>query len=325
MSNQWTIVDEAGAALLADAGFATYVDFIDRQPGQEVGKSSTTRTTRFRISEPRTGVRGRSGESAVRHGVGIPAHPPHPPPAAAGGSDDAGPCDFFIKVYRYAGDQWRHRFRRDKATLEAENYALLDDIGIGTPGVVAFGSRRSSIRLVDAVIITRGLPDVISLDRLFEQRWPDDRKHANDSLRADVLAQVLDEVRRMHDAGFFHIDLQWRNILIGGWGEEPSARPGESPRETVRHQPSARFGRPNVYFLDAPRGGLRRTPWAREHGRLRDLSCLYKEARRRLSRTEQLRWLLIYLGEDQVTPRARSMIHALSFDRSVKDNDGTTS
>src|SRR6185436_1905286 len=102
----WTIVDEAAAALLAQAGFATYVDFIDRQPGHEVGKSSTTRTTRLAI--------GRSDESAV----------------------------FFIKLYRYSGRQWRHRFRRDKTSLEAANYELLSEIGIGTPGVVAFGSRR---------------------------------------------------------------------------------------------------------------------------------------------------------------------------------------
>jgi len=312
MSIQWTIVDEAGAAVLADAGFATYVDFVDRQPGQEVGKSSTTRTTRFRTSEPRTEVRGGSGEIAVRQGVGIPAHTPHPPPAPAGGSDDAGPIDVFIKVYRYMGDQWRHRFRRDKASLEANNYALLKDIGIGTPGIIAFGSRRSGFRLVDAVIITRALPDVISLDRLFEQRWPDARKHANDSLRADVLAQVLDEVRRMHDAEFFHVDLQWRNILIGGLGSQPSA---------VSHQPSADMGRIRVYFLDAPRGGIRRSPWAQEHGRLRDLSCLYKEARRRLSRTEQLRWLLIYRGETRVTPATRATIAALVLDRMVKDND----
>lgn len=303
MSIQWTIVDKAGAALLADRGFATYVDFANRQPGEEVGKSSTTRTTRVSIqSEPRTRVRGGGGERAVEHGDAEEAQTPLPPPTGVEGSDATA---FFVKVYRYAGRQWRHRFRRDKAAVEAANYALLDDIDIGTPGVVAFGSRRSGFRLLDAVIITHGLPDVISLNRLFEQRWPDAAKHANDSLRGDVLAQVLGEVRRMHDAGFFHIDLQWRNILIGGLGDEPSAR----------------AGRIKMYLLDAPRGGLRRTPWAQEHGRLRDLSCLYKEARQRLSRTEQLRWLLIYLGEPGVTSSVRAMIQTLLLDRTVKDNE----
>jgi len=263
MSIQWTILDDAGAALLADFGFADYVDLADRQPGQEVGKGSTTRTTRLSV--------GRAGESAV----------------------------FYIKVYRYAGRQWRHRFRCDKASQEAANYALLTEIGIGTPQVVAFGSRRSGLRLVDAVIVTRGLPDVVGLDRLFESRWPDAAAHAMDPQRQEVIHAVIREIRRMHDAGFFHIDLQWRNILIGGMSE----------------------GRTDVYLLDAPRGGMRSNRWTEAHGRLRDLSCLYKEARRRLSRNEQLRWLLSYLGEQCVTPAVRATIQALLFDRTVKDNE----
>ncbi len=263
MSIQWTIVDEPGAALLAEHGFTTHIDFVERQPGQEVGRSSTTRTTRVSI--------GCAGESAI----------------------------FFVKTYRYAGNQWRHRFRRDKASLEAANYALLDEIGVGTAPVVAHGSRRTGLRLVDAVIVTRGLPDVVSLDRLFELRWPDARVHGGNALRREILDRVNYEVRRMHEAGFFHIDLQWRNILIGGLSENGIG----------------------VYLLDAPRGGLRRSPWTREHGRLRDLSCLYKEARRRLSRTEQLRWLLIYLGVQHTTPAARAMVDALMLDRAVKDND----
>lgn len=276
MSIQWTTVDEAGAALLADFGLTNYIDFIERQPGQEVGKSSTTRTTRVSV--------GRAVKTDV----------------------------FFVKTYRYAGTQWRHRLRRDKASLEASNYELLDEIGIGTASVVAYGSRRSALRLKDAVIVTRGLPDVISLDRLFELRWPHAGKHAADSLRSEILDRVVQDVRRMHGAAFFHVDLQWRNILIGGLGEGPSV---------IRRQPSAEMGRIRIYFLDAPRGGIRRSLWGIEHGRLRDLSCLYKEARRRLSRTEQLRWLLIYLGEPRVTPTARSMIATLILDRSVKDNE----
>ena len=306
MSITWTIVDPAGAGLLAETGFASYFDFINRQPGHEVGKGGTTRTTRLRIgSEPRTHVRekaisepispvmGPEASAASEQVAPLKAHAPSAPPTGVGGSV------FFIKVYRYVGSQWRHRFRRDKASLEAANYELLDEIGIGTPQVVAFGARRSGLRLLDAVIVTRGLPDVISLDRLFELRWPDAEDHAANALRREVVDRVVREVRRMHDAEFFHIDLQWRNILIGGLGDNGI----------------------DVYFLDAPRGGLRTSPWAREHGRLRDLSCLYKEARRRLSRTEQLRWLLIYLGETRVTPATRAMIQALLFDRTVKDNE----
>jgi len=276
MSVEWTILDSAGAAILADFGFATYVDFADRQPGQEVGTGGTTRTTRLSV--------GRTGEPAV----------------------------FFIKVYRYAGRHWRHRFRRDKASLEAANYELLDAIGIGTPPVVAHGSRRRGLRLIDAVIVTRGLPDVMNLDQLFATRWPDAAQHARDATRADVLNAMLREVRRMHDAGFFHVDLQWRNILIGGLSDRPS---------TIRHQPLDETGPIRVYLLDAPRGGLRRDRWRQPHARLRDLSCLFKKARRRMSRTEQMRWLLTYLDQPHLTAKARAIAEALLWDRTVKDNE----
>src|SRR5262245_21600554 len=101
---QWTIVDESAASGLTAAGFGGYDDLVTRQPGTEVGRGGTTRTTRFEL---------KSGDAC------------------------------FIKVYRYEGRNWRNRFRVDKATAEATNYAILrETVGDVCPEVVAFGARR---------------------------------------------------------------------------------------------------------------------------------------------------------------------------------------
>lgn len=270
MNTQWTIVDDAGAAALAARGWATQADFADHQPGEEVGHGGTTRTTRLTLPDD-------------------------------GGSNDDSSRTYFIKVYRYSGRQWRHRFRTDKATIEANNYAVLRDaVGIGCPEVVAYGARRGGWRLLDAVIVTRAIPDVIDLQQLFERRWPSARASLGDRNRRAVLDSVAATVRRMHERGFRHIDLQWRNILIG---ESDAARP-------------------RVYLIDAPRGGCYRDAGRLTSGQLRDLSCLNKEARRRLTRGEQLRYLLAILGESTVTDRVRHWVYAVLRDRSIKDNDG---
>ena len=269
MNTHRSIVHAAGAAALAARGWATHADFADRQPGEEVGRGGTTRTTRLTL------------------------------PGDGGSGDDASQT-YFLKVYRYSGRQWRHRFRTDKATIEANNYAVLRDaVGVGCPEVVAFGARRGGFRLLDAVIVTRAIPGVIDMQHLFERRWPSARTSLGDRHRRAVLDSVAATVRRMHERGFRHIDLQWRNILIG----EPDAM------------------RPRVFLIDAPRGGCFRDTGRLTNGQLRDLSCLYKEARRRLTHGEQLRYLLAILGESTVTERVRQWVYAMLRDRSIKDND----
>lgn len=142
--------------------------------------------------------------------------------AGDGGSGDDASQTYFLKVYRYSGRQWRHRFRTDKATIEANNYAVL-----ATPSAWAvlrwWHLRcRGGFRLLDAVIVTRAIPGVIDMQHLFERRWPSARTSLGDRHRRAVLDSVAATVRRMHERGFRHIDLQWRNILIG----EPDAMSG---------------------------------------------------------------------------------------------------
>jgi hypothetical protein len=117
--------------------------------------------------------------------------------------------------------------------------------------------------------------------------------------RSRLLEETAGLVSRMHAAGFVHVDLQWRNLLVvenGGIG-------------------------PTIYVIDSARGGLRGWVLYQLHGRLRDLSSLYKLGRVLLTRREQIRWLRRYLGVRRLSACEH---HALAWtilhDRGIKDN-----
>ena len=113
---------------------------------------------------------------------------------------------------------------------------------------------------------------------------------------AALRACVAADIARMHGGDFYHIDLQWRNILV-----------------------TDRGGAYTLHFLDSTRGGLRGSALFRAHGRARDLSSLYKEGRRWLTPVELLRWLRQYLGRP-IGATDRAMIRTIIRDRAVKDS-----
>lgn len=170
----------------------------------------------------------------------------------------------YLKTYDYTRRPLRHRFIRDKARREAENFAVLRHrCGMSVPPVVCIGVRRRLGALVQSFILTLEL----SASRPLAEAWDQ-----SPSDQAELLARSPCFVARMHAAGFVHIDLRWRNILV--------RRETDRPLEFVP--------------IDCVRGGLRRSRIGREHGRLRDLSSLYKDARPRLTLTQLLRWYLVY-------------------------------
>lgn len=194
----------------------------------------------------------------------------------------------YLKTYRPG---LLHGWTRSRPLREGRNYLILRDrCAISVPDVIAFGSRRSFGRWRDGFILTRAVPNAYSLDRLTNCAGP---------LRRYLLDQTSALVSQMHAAGFYHIDLQWRNLLVSD--DDTDA--------------------PKVYVIDSSRGGLRCWRILREHGRLRDLSSLSKEARHRLTPREQLRWLRTYLGVRRFTPPHRALIRTIRYDRAIKDHE----
>lgn len=182
----------------------------------------------------------------------------------------------YLKIYDYTRRPLRHRFIRDKARREAKNVSVLRHrCGLSMPTVVCIGARRRLGALVRSFILTLELPASRPLAEAWDHSLVD---------RTELLARSPAFVARMHAAGFVHIDLRWRNILV--------CCEGDRPFEFVP--------------IDCVRGGWRRARLAREHGRLRDLSSLYKDARPRLTRTQLLRWYIAYVAAlNDVDPRRR--------------------
>lgn len=263
MGVRLTIVNDESARRFADAGFRQYDDFAHCESGVLVAESGTTRTRRIDIDAP-------SGRFAA-----------------------------YLKVYRYEGERWRHRFRRDKGAIEARNYALMQERGIAVPIVIAHGARRSGLRLLDSFILTAEIPFATPLDAHAKENWRTPRSAEQTRDRRETLECLAEFVAQMHDRGFCHIDLQWRNVLV--------SRPPEGPRR--------------LHLIDSARGGIRHAPLTRAYGRLRDLSSLHKQARMYMTRAEMLRWFARYLGVAAIDDEHRAMVWSILADRAAKETE----
>lgn len=260
MGDSITFLQPQYAVPLAAAGMATLDDFLADQAGIPVSAHGMTHTRRIVFSH------------------------------------DGQPLAGYLKTYDYARRPWRHRFIRDKARREAENFAALRHAcGMTVPTVVCLGARRRLGALVRSFILTLEL----SASRPLTEKW--DRSPSN---RIELLTRSPGFVARMHAAGFVHIDLRWRNILVSG-----------APGASLELVP-----------IDCVRGGLRRWRTAAEQGRLRDLSSLYKDAAPRLSRTQRMRWYRAYVASlegfaavTRVTGLHRQAIRVILRDRDSKD------
>lgn len=201
----------------------------------------------------------------------------------------------FFKVYEYSRTSLEFWGRPSKARCEYQNYETFTQLDIRCAERIACGEVRDRLgRLQRAFIITRAIPQAITLIE-FAQRHPlAGSNPANRSLRQAVFSQVADMTRRIHDAGFHHQDLVWRNILV-------TLAPGEDPK---------------VWWIDCPRGGYDRwSPW-RHRKRVKDLASLDKLASVHCSKPERLKFLRAYLRD-----AAKRDVHQLARDASAYRKD----
>jgi len=201
----------------------------------------------------------------------------------------AAPLPVFFKVYRFDRPSWRFWLRASKARREFDNYAIFEQLGIRCAQRVACGEMRDRLgRLRVAFILTVAIPAAVTLEvhvRQLRGSPPDTSRTERDALRR----QLADMTRRIHDAGFFHNDLYWRNVL-------------------VTHAPDSS---PTLWWIDCPRG--RRPGWlaGRRRRRIKDLAALDVSAAELCSRTERLRFLEEYLSLDKLDAYVRQLAHEI--------------
>jgi tRNA A-37 threonylcarbamoyl transferase component Bud32 len=189
---------------------------------------------------------------------------------------------YYIKQYHQGGKGIRRFFGRSRAAGEWNNLFYFAGLDIPIPRIVAFGRKRINEQTLE-VLVTAGVEDSTDLATLARQN-PERFKDRKWLL--SIMRQVADYTRRLHDDGFVHWDLKWRNILI---------QHGQIPK---------------VFFFDCPLG-RHWFGWLKYRGAVKDLGCLDLEARKILTRSQRLWFYLHYRRLKTLNPAAKRQISAI--------------
>ena len=178
---------------------------------------------------------------------------------------------YYVKRYRGAGKGLRRYVGRPRVKAEWQNLKHFARWGIPTAPVVAYGLERSNGVFARGALITRELEGTEDLAYL--------AKHNDPRLRdrhwvAAISEQLANATRLLHGHCFTHNDLKWRNLLVNPEGK--------------------------LFFIDCPAGGFWYGPLLRRRI-TKDLACLDKVAKYKLSRTQRLRFYLQYSERARLT------------------------
>ena len=187
---------------------------------------------------------------------------------------------YYVKKYWCAGKHLRRVVGRSRVRAEWENLRFFKRLGIPTPRVVAYGEEVGYKVSRKGALVTEEVPDSVDLQSLAitGSEYLNDRMWIN-----NIIDQLSGYVRTMHQHGFIHNDLKWRNILV----------------RTLED--------PEIYFIDCPQG--RHLPGLMfRRGVVKDLACLDKVAKYHLNRTERLSFLLSYRDHRHIGSGDRGLI-----------------
>ncbi|OUR65483.1 hypothetical protein A9Q79_00355 [Methylophaga sp. 42_25_T18] len=189
---------------------------------------------------------------------------------------------YFVKRYfRSKGvASW---FGQSRFRIETKNQQWFNQIGIPAARVVAYGEHTFLLKTLKGVLITEGVSDTRELSELsqnsaekfYEKHW-----------REAIIFQLAAITSKLHQARFCHNDLHWRNILV---------------------QQSRASDEPKIFLIDCPSG--KKLFWPLLHYRkLKDLANLDKLAPNYLSRTQRLRFFLLYRNSSKLTNADKKIV-----------------
>lgn len=194
---------------------------------------------------------------------------------------------FYVKRYLGNGKNLRRRWFglrqwlvRPRVVGEWNNLLAFERWGIPTARLVAYGLERSFGGFRRGALITEEIAGAVDLARLARDAHPclSDARWVR-----TVARQVAMITRTLHGHGFTHNDLKWRNLLV------------------------AEDDGPRVFLIDCPSGSFWSGPFL-DYRIVKDLACLDKVAKYRLSRTQRLRFYLDYVQGDRLSGKDKRRI-----------------
>jgi tRNA A-37 threonylcarbamoyl transferase component Bud32 len=177
---------------------------------------------------------------------------------------------YYVKRYHGAGKGLRRFIGRPRVKAEWQNLKYFAKWGIATAPIVAYGLERKAGAFVRGALITRELVDTEDMAQLAQR---DAACLQDRTWVARVSQQLAAATRTLHEHHFTHNDLKWRNLLVNDRAE--------------------------LFLIDCPTGAFWWGPLLR-YRIVKDLACLDKVAKYKLSRTQRLRFYLQYRGRQRL-------------------------
>lgn len=191
---------------------------------------------------------------------------------------------YYIKLYIKGGKHFRRFLGRSRLQGEIENLLFFKDIGIPTAELLAYGLEKKVGIFIKGALIIKEIKNAVDISTLAEQK---PEIMADRQFIRKISEKIAKYTRIMHDTGFVHNDLKWRNILV------------------------TQTANPEVFFIDCPLGRKKTWPLLR-HGIIKDLACLDKVARIKISRTARLRFYKKYINYNRITQKDKFIIKRIS-------------
>ena len=194
---------------------------------------------------------------------------------------------YYVKLYDSNGKNARRRWfglrqwlAPPRVRKEWENLLFFRKCGIPTARLAAYGIERRFGGFRRGALITEEIRDTTDLAKMAQTK---DSRLSDRRWVAAVLSQVACATRRMHDAGFAHNDLKWRNLLVTD---------GDAPK---------------IFLIDCPCGSFWWQPFL-QYRIVKDLACLDKVAKYHLTRTQRLRFFLDYVQRRRLSGADKKLL-----------------
>lgn len=205
-----------------------------------------------------------------------------------------------------------------KESIPAQEWRGLcaaEERGLPVPSAVALGERRVLGRLLlDSYLITEAVPNAVNLSTFLSQRYAALCQPAGSRQRSDLARRLGELIGRMHRSGFTHGDLCSINILVT---EEQEGAP-----DFVLIDLDGAGALPGVISFQRFQTADPNRLAAGLSQALGDLVKLDDTVGRRVKRTDCLRFLRAYFGEQAPDRSARralvSVIEAKARERLLK-------